>query len=148
MSCVVVWLDIWFLNIAHKINLTLFLIMHLYLSVLNSIVFSWCGLSQNKKLDEQEVVELEGNARAFLLCTVKIVDLIVLNRNACWVMIILVHNTLSCWPCTKNSATMSHQDMYACDMLNMQRSSQMFCYAPNGGWICAISRPWTKWMER
>ena len=35
-----------------------------------------------KKFDEQ-VVELEGNARAFLLCTVKIVDLIVLNCNAC-----------------------------------------------------------------
>ena len=35
-----------------------------------------------KKFDEQ-VVELEGNARAFLLCTVKIVDLIVLNSNAC-----------------------------------------------------------------
>ena len=114
-----------------KINLSLFLIMHLYVSVLNWIGFAWCDLSQNKKLHEQ-VVELEGKARAFLLCTIKI----------------LVLNTLSCWPCTKNGATMSHQDMYACDMLNLGWSSLMFCYASKGDWICAISRHWTKWMER
>ena len=112
--------------------------MNLYVSVLNWIVFSWCGLSQNKKLYEKEVVELEGNTRAFLLCTVKIVDLIVLNRNACWVMIILVLNTLSCWPCTKNSATMSHQDMYACDMLNLGLSSLMFSYASKGDLVLSM----------
>ena len=37
--------------------------------------------------DEQGVVEQEGNARAFLLCTVKILELITLNNIACRMVI-------------------------------------------------------------
>ena len=43
-----------------------------------------------------------------------------------------------CWPCTKNGATMSHQDIYACDMLNLGESSLMFSYTSKGGFILSM----------